>query len=320
MNIIDRLVENTIRTKNPSVIGLDPDLKKIPGCYKSIRDDMGDSPLEQTAEAIYRYNRDIIDTIHTLVPAVKPQIAFYEKYGSYGVRCFEKTVQYARDKGLVVIEDGKRNDVGNTALAYAKGHIGLVETLSGEDIPAIDVDFLTVTPFLGSDSIKPFVDECVNNNKGIFVLVKTSNSGSGEIQDVKTESGATVSQKLAEYVEAQAGLFTTESGYSPIGAVVGATYPEEAALLRKIMPSGYFLVPGYGAQGGSARSILLCFNPDGLGAVVNSSRGILYSHMSDAQRETCTKEEYLSSVLAAAKAMQEEIYNTLKDNYSNMIY
>lgn len=320
MNIIDRLIENIIRTKNPSVIGLDPDLGKMPRCYKTVQDDTPCNPLEQTAEAIYRYNRDIIDTICNLVPAVKPQIAFYEKYGSSGVRCFEKTVRYARDKGLIVIEDGKRNDVGNTAIAYAKGHIGVVETVSGDAVPAMDVDFLTVTPFLGSDSIKPFVDECVNNNRGIFVLVKTSNGGSGEIQDVKTATGATVSQKLAKYVQSQAGLFKTQRGYSPIGAVVGATYPEQAAAIRQIMPSGYFLVPGYGAQGGSARSILPCFNPDGLGAIVNSSRAILYSHMSDEERDTCTKEEYLDSVLNATKTMQEEIYNTLRDNYPHMIY
>lgn len=320
MNIVDKLIKKTIETKNPSVIGLDPDLKKIPQCYKFVKQNGSCNPLELAAEAIYQFNRDIIDTIYTLIPAVKPQIAFYEKYGSYGINCFEKTVQYARSKGLVVIEDGKRNDVGNTAQAYAQAHLGLVETLSGKSVPSIDADFLTVTPFLGSESITPFVDVCISNNKGIFVLVKTSNSSSGEIQDVKTASGSTISQELARYVDAQAKLFTSEFGYSPIGAVVGATYPEEAALLRQIMPSGYFLVPGYGAQGGSARDILPCFNPDGLGAVINSSRGILYSHMSDAERDVCTKEEYLQSVYKATKAMQEEIYNTLKENYTNIVY
>ena len=320
MNIIDKLVKDTIEKKNPSVIGLDPDLKKIPQCYKYVQNESVDDPLKQTAEAIYRFNRDIIDTVHTLVPAVKPQIAFYEKYGSHGILCFEKTVQYARGKGLTVIEDGKRNDIGNTALAYAQAHLGLVETLSGESVPSVNADFLTVTPFLGSDSITPFIDVFVSNNKGIFVLIKTSNDGSGEIQDVKTESGATVSQKLASHVAAQAKLFTSESGYSPIGAVGGATYPEEAALLRQIMPFNYFLVPGYGAQGGSARDILPCFNPDGLGAIINSSRGILYSHMTDEERNICTKEEYLQSVYNATKAMQEEIYRTLKEKYPNMVY
>ncbi len=320
MNIIDKLIEGTIKKKNPSVIGLDPDLSKIPMCYKSVSDSVISDPLAQTAEAIYLFNRDIIDTIYTLIPAVKPQIAFYEKYGSYGMLCFEKTVQYARSKGLVVIEDGKRNDIGNTANAYAQAHLGLVETLTGEKVPSIDADFLTISPFLGSESITPFVDVCRSNNKGIFVLVKTSNSSSGEIQDVKTMSGATVSQKLAAYVEAQAELFTGEYGYSPIGAVVGATYPEEASLLRQIMPSSYFLVPGYGAQGGGARDILPCFNHDGLGAVINSSRGVLYSHMTDEERSTCTKEEYLQSVYKAAKAMQEEIYKTLKEYYTDMVY
>lgn len=319
MNIADRLVESTIRTKNPSVIGLDPDLKKIPKCYKENLPDTI-NPLEQVAEVIYQYNRDIIDTIYTIVPAVKPQLAFYEKYGAYGILAFEKTVQYSRNKGLIVVEDGKRNDIGNTAMAYAQAHLGTVESLSGEAVPAFAVDFMTVSPFLGSDSITPFVDVCISANKGIFVLVKTSNAGSGEIQDLKNEDGLTISQMLAKFVHEKAKQFTGKTGYSSIGAVVGATYPEEARLLREIMPSSYFLVPGFGAQGGDARDIVPCFNADGLGAIVNSSRGILYTHMSDDERNTCTKEEYLESVSHAANAMQKEIYSALKESYPNMLY
>lgn len=176
MKIVDRLIENTIKTKNPSVIGLDPDIRKIPACYKSNR--TKNNSFEAVADVIYEFNCDIIDTVSPLVPAIKPQMAFYEKYGSYGVAAFEKTVAYAKSKGLVVIEDAKRNDIGNTAQAYADGHLGAVELLDGTCVPSFDSDFLTVTPFLGSESLRPFIDVCVKSNKGIFVLVKTSNTSS----------------------------------------------------------------------------------------------------------------------------------------------
>ncbi len=318
MNIVDRLIENTIKTKNPSVVGLDPDIGKIPACYKAY--DTGINPFEAVANVIYEFNRDVIDTVKDIVPAVKPQMAFYEKYGSYGVAAFEKTVAYAKSKGLVVIEDAKRNDIGNTAQAYAAGHLGCVELLDGSLSLSINADFLTVTPFLGSESLRPFIDVCTKNNKGIFVLVKTSNTGSGEIQDVVTPYGMTVSQSIAQYVSEQAAASMGEYGYSSIGAVVGATYPEEAASLRKIMPKNYFLVPGYGAQGGSSKDILPCFNADGLGAIVNSSRGILYTHMSDEKRAKCSRSEYLLSVKAATMQMQESIYSVLKNEYRQMIY
>ena len=247
-------------------------------------------------------------------------MAFYEKYGSCGVAAFEKTVRYAKSKGLIVVEDAKRNDIGNTAKAYADGHIGEVELLDGTSAPSFGADFLTVTPFLGSESLHPFIDVCIKNNKGVFVLVKTSNTSSGEIQDVVTEDGLTISQSIAKYVSEQADAFVGEYGYSSIGAVVGATYPEEAILLRKMMPRSYFLVPGYGAQGGGAKDILPCFNEDGLGAIVNSSRGILYTHMSDEERAQCSRREYLASVRAATLKMQEDVYGTLKKNCAHMIY
>lgn len=318
MNVIDSLIENTIRTKNPSVIGLDPDISKIPACYKVNAN--CNNPFEAVANIIFEYNRDVIDTIADFVPAVKPQMAFYEKYGSYGVAAFEKTVTYAKSKGLVVIEDGKRNDIGNTAKAYAEGHLGSVELLDGTCAASFDADFLTVTPFLGSESLHPFIEACKKNSKGIFVLVKTSNASSGEIQDVITSNGITISQSIAKYVSECANTFIGEHGYSSIGAVVGATYPEEAASLRKIMPRSYFLVPGYGAQGGDAEDILPCFNQDGLGAIVNSSRGILYTHMSDEERNQCTREEYLRSVTNAVIAMKNEIYYALKNHCTSMIY
>ena len=318
MNVVDKLIEKTIKTKNPTVVGLDPDIKKIPLCYKMNHDNS--NPLCAVADLIYKFNCDIIDTIAELVPAVKPQMVFYEKYGSYGVAAFEKTVAYAKSKGLVVIEDAKRNDIGNTAKAYANGHLGEVETLSGSYTPAFDVDFLTVTPFLGSESLNPFIDVCVKNKKGIFVLVKTSNTSSGEIQDVITKDGLTISQKIATYVASHSNSCIRKYGYSSIGAVVGATYPEEAVSLRKIIPKNYFLVPSYGVQGGGSKDILPCFNADGLGAIINSSRGILYTHMSDDERNNCTKEAYLNIVRNAVIEMQKDIYTTLKENCIDMIY
>lgn len=318
MNMIDKLIEGTIKTKNPSVIGLDPDIKNIPACYKeNIR---SANPIKDVADAIYSFNKDIIDTVADIVPAIKPQIAFYEKYGSYGFSAFEKTVKYAKSKGLVVIEDAKRNDIGNTAKAYADGHLGLVEALDGSFYPTVNADFLTVTPFLGSESLAPFIDNCIKYNKGIFILVKTSNTSSGEIQDIKTENGLTVSQSLADFVSHQADKYCGKYGYSSIGAVVGATYPEEAVDLRRLMKRNYLLVPGYGAQGGNANDIIPCFNSDGLGAIVNSSRGILYSHMDEIERCNCTKDTYLSNVRFAAIKMQKDIYSTLKSAYPEMIY
>ncbi len=319
MNSVDKLIENTIKAKNPTVVGLDPDIGKIPACYKNITY-QSSNPLVAVAEVILSFNRDIINTVCDLVPAVKPQMAFYEKYGSYGVGTFEKTVAYAKSKDLVVIEDAKRNDIGNTARAYADGHLGVVELLDGSHIPSIDADFLTVTPFLGSESLRPFIDVCLDNSKGIFVLVKTSNPSSGEIQDVTAKEGLSVSQSIAKYVNEQAKDNVGKHGYSSIGAVVGATYPEEAAKLRKLMPNSYFLVPGYGAQGGGAKDILPCFNSDGLGAAVNSSRGILYDHMTDEERERCSREQYLNSVRNAVLLMKNDIYNALKTNCSDMVY
>ena len=318
MNTIDKLIENTIRTKNPSVVGLDPDIGKIPACYKI--NAKSNDPFEAVANVIYAWGRDVIDAVEGLVPAVKPQMAFYEKYGSRGVAAFEKTVVYAKAKGLVVIEDAKRNDIGNTAAAYADGHLGCVELLDGSRAPSFDADFLTVTPFLGSESLRPFIDVCQKNGKGVFILVKTSNASSGEMQDVVMSDGVTISESIARYVSKWADTCLGGHGYSSIGAVVGATYPEEAASLRRLMPRSYFLVPGYGAQGGGAKDVLPCFNEDGLGAVVNSSRGVLYAHMTCEERAQCSREEYLNRVRTAAWQMQKDIYSMLQHEYPKMVY
>jgi orotidine-5'-phosphate decarboxylase len=341
INSIEALIASIQNTKNPTVVGLDPMLAKIPRCYKQdcnpapeqtrarAADKGGNLPpqdsaqqdaLQQVADVFLNFNKDIIDTLHEYIPAVKPQVAYYEQYGSYGVAALEKTMQYARNKGLLVIEDAKRNDIGSTAQAYARGHLGKVETLNGLQTNTFDADFLTVSPFLGSDGITPFIHESVANNKGIFVLVKTSNPSSGEVQDARAQNGQTVSECLAHSIATLSLPVIGASGYGPIGAVVGATYPSEAKKLRAIMPNSYFLVPGYGAQGGSAADVLPCFNPDGLGALVNSSRGILYSHMTDEQRDSCSKAEYLQSVLAATKTMQQELYGSLRAQCQSLSY
>ena len=319
MNVVDRLIEGILTKKNPTVVGLDPDFSMIPSCYKTITASDG-NPRAAVAEVFLAFNRDIIDTVAPYVPAVKPQMAFYEAYGHYGVKAFEDTVAYAKEKGLVVIEDAKRNDIGNTAKAYADGHLGTVRLMNGSRAPSIDADFLTVTPYLGSESLEPFVNTCSQYGKGIFILVKTSNPTSGQIQDVLTERGLTVSQQIAEYVAGKASAAIGRHGYSSIGAVVGATYPSEAVALRQLMPKSYFLVPGYGAQGGGPQDVLPCFNPDGLGAIVNSSRGILYSHTTGAEREVCTKEAYLARVRVETQTMRRALYDALKAQYPAMIY
>jgi len=317
-NMADALIEKIIMKKNPSVVGLDPDISKLPACYKTILN--SGNPLTDVAMAIIAYNKDIIDAIHPFVPAVKPQLAFYEKYGSEGVYAYEETVSYARYKGLLVIEDGKRNDIGNTAKAYADGHLGLVETLTGERIPSFDVDFMTVSTYLGSESLEPFVQTCVDAQKGIFILVKTSNSSSGEIQDIRAENGKSVSENVAHFVATHGEKLVGDRGYSPIGAVVGATYPEEAKALRAIMPKSLFLVPGYGTQGAGALEAMPCFNPDGLGAIINSARGILYGHLTEESQISISREAYLQQVVQATKVMQEDVYSALKATYPDMVY
>lgn len=287
-NMADRLLEAIDKKGNPCVVGLDPVLDRIP---KHLIEGYG---FGQIAEAIKRFNEELIDAVADIVPAVKPQIAFYEKYGHYGLEAFQHTVNYAKlCKDLIVIEDGKRNDIGSTSRAYADGHLGVVRKNHGP-FPSIDVDLLTVNPFLGTDGLDPFVDVCKTYKKGLFILVKTSNPSSGQIQDRRVKltpneknwlscfgvDGDTTElyNLTAMMVDRYAQDTKGKRGYSSIGAVVGATYPEQAEILRKLMPDSIFLVPGYGAQGASADDITNCFNDDGYGAVVNASRSIIYAY------------------------------------------
>lgn len=273
--MIQKLIKKIQETRAPICVGLDPMLNYIPDQIRNRSfGELGET-LEGAADAIWHFNKEIIDHTFDLIPSVKPQIAMYEQFGIPGLAVYEKTVRYCQEKGLVVIGDAKRGDIGSTSAAYATAHLGGVKV--GDTVcRAFDTDFLTVNPYLGTDGVKPFVDVCKAEDKGIFVLVKTSNPSSGEFQD-RLIDGRPLYELVAEKVM-EWGSDCMEGGYSNVGAVVGATYPEMGAVLRRLMPHTYFLVPGYGAQGGTAKDLKACFNADGLGAVVNSSRGIIAAY------------------------------------------
>lgn len=273
--MINQLVSKIQKLNAPVVVGLDPMLSYVPEhiVNKAIKE-YGET-LEGAGEAIWEYNKEIVDHIYDLIPAVKPQVAMYEQFGIPGMIAYKKTVDYCKEKGLVVIGDVKRGDIGSTSAAYAVGHLGKVQ-VGSKKIAAFDEDFATVNPYLGSDGIDPFIKVCQEENKGIFILVKTSNPSSGEFQD-QLVNGRPLYELVAEKV-AQWGEKHMGDSYSYVGCVIGATYPEMGKTLRKVMPKAYILVPGYGAQGGTAESLRPYFNEDGLGAIVNSSRGIIAAY------------------------------------------
>lgn len=274
--MIDQLVANIKKTQAPIVVGLDPMLNYIPEqVQKKAFEEKGET-LEGAAEAIWQFNKAIVDATYDLIPAVKPQIAMYEQFGVEGVIAFKKTVDYCKEKGLVVIGDVKRGDIGSTSEAYAVGHLGKVQ-VGSQTYAGFDEDFATLNPYMGSDSVNPFIKICKANNRGIFVLVKTSNPSSGELQD-KLVDGKPLYELVGKMVDEWGSDCIGESGYSEVGAVVGATYPEQGKILRAIMPRTYILVPGYGAQGGKGKDLVHFFNEDGLGAIVNSSRGIIAAY------------------------------------------
>ena len=273
--MIQKLIDNIKKTNAPIVVGLDPMLDYIP---KQVQEkafaEQGES-LEGAAEAVWQFNKAIVDATYDLIPAVKPQIAMYEQFGIPGLTAFQKTVAYCKEKGLVVIGDVKRGDIGSTSKAYAVAHLGKVKVGNAICSP-FGEDFVTVNPYLGTDGVQPFVDVCKEEDKGIFVLVKTSNPSSGEFQD-RLVDGRPLYELVAEKV-VEWGNQCMEGDYSNVGCVVGATYPEMGKVLRKLMPNTYILVPGYGAQGGKAEDLVHYFNEDGLGAIVNSSRGIIAAY------------------------------------------
>ena len=284
-------------------VGLDPRLNKIPSFIQKRALKENKDKFAAAAAAILEFNRGIIDAVCDLVPVVKPQVAFYEMFGEEGMRAYRQTIEYAHTKGLIVVADIKRNDIGSTAEAYADSYLGTVDVL-GEETAIFDADAVTITPYLGWDGIKPFAEKCAEYNKGIFILVKTSNPSSGDIQDLVMQDGRSVYEIMGMLVESWGAEDIGESGYNPIGAVVGATYPDQAARLRKLMPHTIFLVPGYGAQGGGAQDVKPCFNKDGLGAIVNSSRDIIFAYENSSDYG---EKDYAKAARAAVVAMNEDL-------------
>ncbi len=273
--MISQLIEKIQKTKAPLCVGLDPMLSYIPEhIVKRTFEEYGET-LKGAAEAVWQFNKELVDHTCDLIPAVKPQIAMYEQFGIEGLIVYKRTVDYCQEKGLIVIGDVKRGDIGSTSAAYATGHLGHV-VVGSRTLSGFHTEFITVNPYLGTDGVKPFVDVCSKEDRGIFVLTKTSNPSSGEFQDRLFDGRALyelVADKVVEW-----GSQSMDGDYSNVGAVVGATYPEMSKVLRKLMPRNYFLVPGYGAQGGRAEDLKYCFNEDGLGAIVNSSRGIIAAY------------------------------------------
>ena len=307
--MINKLISNIRKTNAPIVVGLDPMLNYIPEhIQKKAFAEFGET-LEGAAEAIWQYNKGIVDATFDLIPAVKPQIAMYEQFGIPGLIAYKKTVEYCKSKDLVVIGDNKRGDIGSTSAAYAVGHLGQVQ-VGSKKYAGFDEDFATVNPYLGSDGVKPFMDVCKEEKKGIFVLVKTSNPSSGEFQD-RVIDGRPLYELVGEKV-AQWGDELMGDGYSYVGAVVGATYPEMGKVLRKIMPKTFILVPGYGAQGGKGADLVHFFNEDGLGAIVNSSRGIIAAYKQEKYKEFGA-ENYADASRAAVKDMIADISGALEN-------
>lgn len=313
--MISKLITEIKKKNAPVVVGLDPMLSYVP---KHIMDkalkEKGET-LEAAAMAITEYNKGIVDAVCDLVPAVKPQIAMYEQFGVPGLMAFTETVNYCKSKGLIVIGDVKRGDIGSTSGAYATAHLGTI-TVGGNSFSPFNEDFATVNPYLGSDGVKPFIDVCNSHDKGIFILVKTSNPSSGEFQDriLKAQgelSEASLYETVGNMVDEWAQM-SMDGDYSNIGAVVGATYPEMGAKLRKIMPKSFILVPGYGAQGGSGKDLVPFFNKDGLGAIVNSSRGIIAAYKNE-KYSRFGEEAYADASRAATEDMLRDIReNALK--------
>ena len=305
--MINKLVDKITKTHAPIVVGLDPMLNYVPEhVQKAAFAEYGET-LEGAAEAIWQFNKEIIDKTYDLIPAVKPQIAMYEQFGIPGMIAYEKTVSYAQEKDLVVIGDIKRGDIGSTSAAYAVGHLGKVK-VGNNTFAGFHEDFATVNPYLGSDGVKPFIDVCKEENKGLFILVKTSNPSSGEFQDQLIDGKPLyelVGEKVAAWGEEHMG-----EKYSYIGAVVGATYPEMGKVLRKVMPKSFILVPGYGAQGGQGKDLVHFFDEDGLGAIVNSSRGIIAAYKQEAYAKFGA-ENFGDASRAAVEAMIADIDGAL---------
>jgi orotidine-5'-phosphate decarboxylase len=307
--MIDRLIDGIIEKQNPTVVGLDPRLEIMPQFIKEKYFNEYDKTPKAVGKIFFAFNKGIIDNIYDIVPAVKPQIAMYERYGHEGVQCYIETNEYAKSKGLIVIGDIKRGDITSTAQAYAEGHIGEVK-IENRYYNIYNQDAITLSPYLGFDSIEPYIKYCKEYDKGLFILVKTSNPNSGEIQDLETKEGK-LYEKIGELVSRWGKALMGKHGYSQIGAVVGATHPKQAKALRNIMPDTYFLVPGYGAQGAKAEDLKGCFNEDGLGAIINSSRGIIAAYLKESNKPKFSEKDFALAAREAAIHMRDDLQKNL---------
>lgn len=297
----DRLINKIIEMKNPSVAGLDPRLEYVPEYITKASFEKYGVTLKAAAEAILTFNKALIDELYDVVPAIKPQAAYYEMYGWEGVRVLTETISYAKSKGMYVMTDGKRNDIGATMEAYAAAHLGTV-AVGDQMFEPFGADALTVNGYLGTDGIAPLLKICTERDKGIFVLAKTSNPSSGELQD-KCIDDTPVYAAMGDMCEKWGENTIGEYGYSAVGAVVGATYPEQLSELRKRLPHTMFLVPGYGAQGGGAEGLRGAFDKNGLGAIVNSSRAIMCAY----KKEGCNDADFAKAARREAVRMREDI-------------
>lgn len=301
-NAMDELIQKIKQTNNPTVMGLDPRYEIIPdGIKKKYSQD-----IKGACAAILEFNKALIDTTYDIIPAIKPQIAFYEMFGVEGIKVFQETCEYAKQKEMIVIADIKRGDIGSTAAGYSNAYLGKTLLLNKEE-SIFDVEFVTVNPYLGIDGVKPFIEDCIKYGKGIFILVKTSNPSSGELQDLKTQDGEEIYKKVGRLVNEWGKELIGENGYSSVSAVVGATYPKQLQELREIMPNAYFLIPGYGAQGGKAQDIALGFDEKGLGGIVNASRSLMCAYQSEQWKNTYTQEQFAQATRAEAIRMREEL-------------
>ena len=302
MNAMDRLIEKIIKMKSPVVMGLDPRYEMIPECVRN----KYSLDLEGASKAILEYNKTLIDNTYDIIPAIKPQMAFYEMFGIHGMQTFLDTCKYAKEKGMIVIADNKRGDIGSTAKGYSNAYLG--KTKIGEIEESIfDVDFMTVNPYMGTDCVKPFVEDCKKYDKGIFILAKTSNPSSGELQDEKLANGEEVYKKIISLIEKWGQDLRGDFGYSSIAAVVGATYPKQLQELRSLAPHTFFLIPGYGAQGGKAEDIKLGFDKQGLGGIVNASRSLMCAYKKEEWKKNHKEEEYGLATRKEALRMNKEL-------------
>jgi len=304
---IDKLINKINEKRNPTVMGLDPKLEYIPISIRLKNLELYGNTFKAASESIFEFNRKLMDAVVDIVPAIKPQLAYYEMYGCDGLRALSRTIEYAKEKGFVVIADGKRNDIGTTSGAYSSAFLGKTTMEKGEAFHVFDADALTVNGYLGIDGVNPMLEDCKSFNKGIFVLVKTSNPSSVQIQDMVLQDGRTVYELMADLVTKWGEDFIGEHGYSSIGAVVGATWPEQLKSLRSRMSAAYFLVPGYGAQGGGAKDVAAAFDKNGLGAVINASRSLMCAYRLDKWKKDFSIEEFDLACHEEAIRMRDEL-------------